>query len=91
MAAGVHVRGASGFVQSGDGGLDSDCLVVGGNRGEPLRLAHVQVTLLVGGERCGVGQTGRGLSVDDLDLCPVGSLEEVLPVEGFVARCYTPA
>ena len=54
-------------------GLYSDRLIVGGNRSEPGRFAHVQITLIVGIDRCGVGQAGRGFSVDDLDLRPVGS------------------
>ena len=47
----------------------------------------MRVTLVVRGARCGVRQTFRYLSVDDLNLRPVGRRDVVLPAERFVAWC----
>ncbi len=60
-----------------DFGLYSDCFIVGRNGGEPGRLTHVGVTLLVSADGVGVGQAFGHLIVDDLDLRPVGGWEMV--------------
>ena len=59
--------------------------------GEPGRLAHVRVALVVGGARCGVRQAGRQPSVDDLELRPIRRRDIVLVAERFVARCSSAA
>ncbi len=68
VPAGVHVRGTSCLVECGHLGLDADCFVVGRNGGEPGRVEHIGVALVVRGTRCGVRQAVRRFSVDDLDL-----------------------
>ena len=47
--------------------------------------AHMGVALLVGADGVGVGQAGRRLIVDDLNLRPVRCRNGVLPSESFVA------
>ena len=65
VPAGVHVRGSSGLIESGDFRLYSDRFAEGGNGGGPGGVEHVQVSLVVRGACCG---SARPFSVDDLNL-----------------------